>query len=112
MAGGWVRVPCLAGRSPRYGGGWVGGWIRLPCGQVGDQVRRILHALAMQSDDGTALDDVGTFGNRTPFDESVPFTRAEARAAGISAKALMGGRYQRLFFDLYVAAVVVITPFV
>ena len=48
--------------------------------------------------------------DRTPFNDKVPFTRAEARAAGISAKQLMGGRYQRLFYDLYVSAEVAVTP--
>jgi hypothetical protein len=48
--------------------------------------------------------------NRTPFDDKVPFTRAEARAAGISARRVMGGRYQRLFYDLYVSADLVVTP--
>jgi len=66
----------------------------------------------MQADDRTPLDDVETMENRTPFDERSPFTRAEARAAGISAKALIGGRYQRLFYGLYVTAAVVITPLV
>ena len=66
----------------------------------------------MKPDHRTPFDDVATIENRTPFDERVPFTRAEARAAGISVKALMGGRYQRLFFDLYVAAAIVITPLV
>jgi len=45
-----------------------------------------------------------------PFDERVPFTRAEARAVGISAKSLVGGRYQRLFHDLHLSAEVVVTP--
>jgi len=48
--------------------------------------------------------------DRTPFDELVPFTRAEARAAGVSAKQLIGGRYQRLFHNIYVSAAVVLTP--
>jgi len=48
--------------------------------------------------------------NRTPFDDKVPFSRAEARAAGISAKVLTGGRYRRLFHDLHVSAEVVVTP--
>ena len=111
MADGWVRVPRLAGRRPRYGGR-LGGSVRLPCGQVGLQIRRTRHARAMQADDRTPFDDVETIENRTPFDERVPFTRAEARAAGISAKALIGGRYQRLFYDLYVTAAVVLTPVV
>ena len=46
----------------------------------------------------------------TPFDERVPFSRAEAREAGISAKQLTGGRYQRLFHDLHVSAEVIPTP--
>ena len=112
----WQAVGCVCRVWPEdvpgMAGGWVGGWIRLPCGQVGVQVRRTRHARAMQADDRTPLDDVETMENRTPFDERSPFTRAEARAAGISAKALIGGRYQRLFYGLYVTAAVVITPLV
>jgi len=48
--------------------------------------------------------------DRTPFNDKVPFTRAEARAAGISARQVSGGRYQRLFHDLYVSADLVVTP--
>jgi hypothetical protein len=39
-----------------------------------------------------------------------PFTRADARAAGITVKELIGSRYQKVFFNLYVSADVVITP--
>jgi hypothetical protein len=39
-----------------------------------------------------------------------PFTRADARAAGITVKELIGRRYQKVFFNLYVSADVVITP--
>ena len=39
-----------------------------------------------------------------------PFTRADARAAGITVKELIGSRYQKVFFNLYVSAEVVITP--
>jgi hypothetical protein len=38
------------------------------------------------------------------------FTRADARAAGITAKELIGRRYQKVFYNLYVSADVVITP--
>ena len=46
----------------------------------------------------------------TPFDDRVPFTRAEAAAAGISAKRLGSGRYQRLFHGLHLSAEVIVTP--
>ena len=39
-----------------------------------------------------------------------PFTRADARAAGITVKELIGWRYQKVFYNLYVSAAVVITP--
>lgn len=39
-----------------------------------------------------------------------PFTRADARAAGVSIKSLRSAIYQKLFYDLYVAADVAITP--
>ena len=58
--------------------------------------------------DGTPSD--GTPSDGTPFDDKVPFTRAEAREVGISAKQLMGGRYQRLFHGLHLSAQVVATP--
>lgn len=48
--------------------------------------------------------------DRKPFDDRVPFTRAEARDAGISAKQLRGGSYQRLFQGLHLSAEVVVTP--
>jgi len=44
------------------------------------------------------------------FDDRIPFTSAEAREAGISAKKLRGGRYQRLFHGLHLSAEVVATP--
>ena len=44
------------------------------------------------------------------FNDKHPFTRAEALSAGISAKRLRSDRYQRLFYDLYVSAQVVVTP--
>jgi hypothetical protein len=39
-----------------------------------------------------------------------PFTRADARAAGITVKELISSRYQKVFYNLYVSADVVITP--
>jgi Protein of unknown function (DUF559) len=39
-----------------------------------------------------------------------PFTRADARAAGITVKELISSRYQRVFYNLYVSADVVLTP--
>ena len=47
-----------------------------------------------------------------PFNDREPFSRAEARAAGISAKLLKSARYRRLFYDLYVSSEVVVTPVV
>jgi hypothetical protein len=44
------------------------------------------------------------------FDVRNPFTRADARAAGITVKELISSRYQKVFFNLYVSADVVITP--
>lgn len=44
-----------------------------------------------------------------PFDPRTPFSRADARAAGISVRELSGSRFQRLFHDTYVAAGVRIT---
>ena len=39
-----------------------------------------------------------------------PFTRADARAAGITVKELVSSRYQKVFYNLYVTADVVLTP--
>ena len=39
-----------------------------------------------------------------------PFTRADARAAGITAKELISSRYQKVFYNLYVSADVIVTP--
>ena len=39
-----------------------------------------------------------------------PFTRADARAAGITVKELVSSRYQKVFYNLYVSADVVLTP--
>jgi hypothetical protein len=39
-----------------------------------------------------------------------PFTRADARAAGLTVKELISRRYQKVFYNLYVSADVVITP--
>ncbi len=47
-----------------------------------------------------------------PFDPTHPFTRAEARAHGISRVDLRGPTYQRLFFDLYIASSVRVTALV
>jgi Protein of unknown function (DUF559) len=48
--------------------------------------------------------------DRTPFNDAAPFSRAEARSAGISDKELRSGRYQRLFYDLYLSAQIIVTP--
>jgi Protein of unknown function (DUF559) len=39
-----------------------------------------------------------------------PFTRADARAAGITVKELISSRYHKVFYNLYVSATVAITP--
>lgn len=50
-------------------------------------------------------------GSRGPqLDPSLPFTRAEARAAAISIRQLRGPKYQRLFFNSYVSSAVAVTP--
>ncbi len=40
----------------------------------------------------------------------MPFTRAEARAAGISLRDLTGPRFQRIFYNLYVSEAVPLSP--
>jgi hypothetical protein len=44
------------------------------------------------------------------LDTREPFTRADARAAGITVKELISSRYQKVFYNLYVSAHVVVTP--
>jgi hypothetical protein len=44
------------------------------------------------------------------LDVRSPFTRADARAAGITVKELISRRYQKVFYNLYISADVVITP--
>ena len=44
------------------------------------------------------------------FDPTRPFTRAQARAAGLRIPELRGSRFQKVFFDLYVSASVAVTP--
>jgi hypothetical protein len=44
-----------------------------------------------------------------PFDPKQPFSRAEARAAGIGLKTLLSSRFQKIFYDRYVSATVPIT---
>lgn len=45
-----------------------------------------------------------------PFNPRRPFSRAEARAAGLSTDALLSRRFQKLFWDSYVLREVRITP--
>jgi Protein of unknown function (DUF559) len=47
---------------------------------------------------------------RYALDIRSPFTRADARTAGITAKDLISSRYQKVFYNLYVSADVVLTP--
>ena len=47
---------------------------------------------------------------RQMLDTDSPFTRADARAAGITEKGLLSGRYQKVHYDTYVSAHVLVTP--
>jgi hypothetical protein len=46
---------------------------------------------------------------REPFDPTLPFSRAEARAARIAIRKLSGPGFHRIFFNLYVCATTPIT---
>ena len=46
----------------------------------------------------------------TELDVRRPFSRADARRAGIPVRQLTSARYRRLFFDLYIGADVEVTP--
>lgn len=50
-----------------------------------------------------------TFSARPHFDPRVPFSRADARAAGIAEKALRTPAYQRIFHDTYLCSSVRVT---
>jgi hypothetical protein len=44
------------------------------------------------------------------FNPRQPFSRAEARAAGLTAEMLLSRRFHKIFWDTYVAREVLITP--
>ena len=43
------------------------------------------------------------------FDPKQPFSRAEARAAGIGLKTLLSGRFHKIFYDCYISSAVPVT---
>jgi len=47
-----------------------------------------------------------TAGDTRPFDPSQPFSRADARAAGIGLKTLLSSRFHKIFYDCYVSSAV------
>lgn len=47
-----------------------------------------------------------TAGDTRPFDPSQPFSRADARAAGIGLKTLLSSRFHKGFYDCYVSSAV------
>jgi hypothetical protein len=48
----------------------------------------------------------------TPFDPRQPFTRAQARAVGMPISQLIGPRYRKLLYDVYISAEVRVTPII
>jgi len=50
-----------------------------------------------------------TAGEDRAFDPNQPFSRAEARAAGIGLKTLMSSRFHKIFYDCYVSSTVPLT---
>ncbi len=44
------------------------------------------------------------------FDPRIPFTRAEARAEGITVEMLLTRRYRKVLYDFYVASDIAVTP--
>jgi very-short-patch-repair endonuclease len=44
-----------------------------------------------------------------PFDPKQPFSRAQARAAGIGLKTLLSSRFQKVFYDCYISSEVLLT---
>ena len=47
-----------------------------------------------------------TAGEDRAFDPNQPFSRAEARAAGIGLKTLLSSRFHKIFYDCYVSSTV------
>lgn len=50
-----------------------------------------------------------TSPDSAPFNPRSPFSRADARAAGISMQDLLSSAYQRIFFDTYLCSTVALT---
>jgi hypothetical protein len=50
-----------------------------------------------------------TAGEDPAFDPNQPFSRAEARAAGIGLKTLLSSRFHKIFYDCYVSSTVPLT---
>lgn len=48
--------------------------------------------------------------NQNAFDPRQPFSRAEARAVGLTAEMLLSRRFHKIFWDAYVARDIAITP--
>ena len=44
-----------------------------------------------------------------PFDPREPFSRADARAAGIGLKTLLSSRFRKIFYDCYISSTVPLT---
>ena len=50
-----------------------------------------------------------TAGEDRAFHPNQPFSRAEARAAGIGLKTLLSRRFHKIFYDCYVSSTVPLT---
>jgi hypothetical protein len=48
-------------------------------------------------------------GEARAFDPKTPFSRAQARAAGIGLKTLLSGRFHKVFYDCHVSSTVPLT---
>jgi hypothetical protein len=48
-------------------------------------------------------------GAARAFDPKQPFSRAQARAAGIGLKTLLSSRFHKVFYDCYVSSTVPLT---
>lgn len=58
------------------------------------------------------LDRMAAQMHGAELDVSRPFSRADARRAGISVKHLTSDRFRKLFYDLYISANIAVTPVV
>jgi len=102
-------VPGLAGDRAVWAGGYEAGGDE--AGSVAESSRTCGQPGCPASRSGTLV-SMAAQTHRTELDLREPFSRADARRAGIPVKHLTSRRFRRLFYDAYVSADVPVTPVV